>query len=92
MSELSEYLKSSLSGIFFYSNFFFWKNAPYFSIGSELKPLLHLWSLSIEEQFYIVFPFLMIFLIKYKTNVIYFILILFFFFKSRFIRVGIGCS
>ena len=79
MSELSEYLKSSLSGIFFYSNFFFWKNAPYFSIGSELKPLLHLWSLSIEEQFYIVFPFLMIFLIKYKTNVIYFILILFFF-------------
>ena len=79
MSELSEYLKSSLSGIFFYSNFFFWKNAPYFSVGSELKPLLHLWSLSIEEQFYIVFPFLMIFLIKYKSNIIYFILILFFF-------------
>ncbi len=42
----------------FSSNFFFWWESGYFDIGTDLKPLIHTWSLSLEEQFYIFFPLL----------------------------------
>jgi glyoxylase-like metal-dependent hydrolase (beta-lactamase superfamily II) len=38
------------------SNLLFWSEAGYFDEAAELKPLLHTWSLAVEEQFYIVFP------------------------------------
>lgn len=40
----------------FCSNFLFWSEADYFAHAAELKPLLHTWSLSVEEQFYLIFP------------------------------------
>lgn len=46
----------------FASNFFFWKNTSYFEAGSSFEPLLHTWSLAVEEQFYIFFPLLLILL------------------------------
>ena len=58
--------KSALSSLFFFSNFFFTYNAGYFDLSSEYQPLLHTWSLSIEEQFYILFPFFLISFSKYK--------------------------
>lgn len=39
-------------------NFVLIKEEGYFNVASELKPLMHLWSLAIEEQFYLFFPFL----------------------------------
>jgi peptidoglycan/LPS O-acetylase OafA/YrhL len=45
-------------GAGFFSNFAFWSESGYFDNSAETKPLLHLWSLGIEEQFYIVWPFL----------------------------------
>jgi len=42
----------------FLSNFLLWKEAGYFDVAAETKPLLHLWSLAIEEQFYIIWPML----------------------------------
>jgi peptidoglycan/LPS O-acetylase OafA/YrhL len=68
--ELSSYLKSLTATTFFLSNFFFWKETPYFALEADLKPLLHTWSLSIEEQFYIFFPFLLIFIWRFKKELI----------------------
>ena len=48
-----------VGGVGFISNFIFWKNSGYFDNLAELKPLLHLWSLGIEEQFYIIWPILL---------------------------------
>ena len=40
----------------FLSNFLLWSETGYFDLESELKPLIHLWSLGIEEQFYLIWP------------------------------------
>lgn len=61
----------------FVSNFILWKEANYFDISSELKPLLHLWSLSIEEQFYIVWPCILLVAFKRKWSIYKTIIILF---------------
>jgi len=50
--------KHIAAGAGFVSNLFFWQEAGYFDSASETKPMLHLWSLGIEEQFYIVWPLL----------------------------------
>jgi len=51
--------KHVAAGAGFVSNFMLWREADYFDVLSDLKPLLHLWSLGIEEQFYIVWPILL---------------------------------
>ena len=48
--------KHMLGGAGFASNFFLWNEVGYFDTASDTKPLLHLWSLAVEEQFYIVWP------------------------------------
>lgn len=47
-----------------------WKESGYFDNAAETKPLLHLWSLGIEEQFYIVYPLLLWFTWKRKFNLL----------------------
>jgi len=51
--------KHVAAGAGFVSNFAFWNEAGYFDNAAETKPLLHLWSLGIEEQFYIFWPVLL---------------------------------
>jgi peptidoglycan/LPS O-acetylase OafA/YrhL len=45
----------------FVSNFLLWHEAGYFDLSGETKPLLHLWSLGVEEQFYLLWPLLLVF-------------------------------
>lgn len=61
---LIEFAESLIAAIFSVSNVFFWSVAGYFDSSSSLKPLLHTWSLSVEEQFYLVWPALLIFLLS----------------------------
>lgn len=47
------------------SNIYFWRQANYFDSDAETKPALHTWSLGVEEQFYVVFPILLMLLYRY---------------------------
>ena len=76
--DLKNFSESLISTSLFYSNFLFWKESGYFDVASELKPLLHTWSLALEEQFYILFPILMILLWKSGKNLVYLALIFIF--------------
>ncbi|HEX3893100.1 MAG TPA: acyltransferase family protein [Terracidiphilus sp.] len=58
--------KHIAAGAGFVSNFALWKEAGYFDNSADTKPLLHLWSLGIEEQFYIIWPLLLWFAWKRK--------------------------
>lgn len=62
--ELHEFLLSIQAAVTFRSNIFFAKNTEYFSPIADEKPLLHTWSLSVEEQFYLVFPLVVFILWK----------------------------
>ena len=52
----------------FIANFIFWQESGYFDNIAETKPLLHLWSLGIEEQFYLIWPFLLWSAHRFKLN------------------------
>ena len=56
--EFKQLGKHMAAGAGFVQNFVLWKEAGYFDTASELKPLMHLWSLAIEEQFYLIYPLL----------------------------------
>jgi len=60
----------------FVSNFVLWNEAGYFDIAAATKPLLHIWSLGIEEQFYIVWPLLLYMIWKRKAATLAFLLLL----------------
>ena len=53
---IQAFAKSLITTIFFTSNFYFWKSTDYFALSAEYEPLLHTWSLAIEEQYYLLFP------------------------------------
>lgn len=87
---LKEYSGSILSAMVSMSNFWFWKEDSYTAEASSLKPFLHTWSLSIEEQFYIFFPLLLMLLFKYRRNYIISILSLMFLFSLQFADYIVG--
>ena len=68
--EFKELGKHVVAGAGFVSNFVYLKEAGYFDAGAEQKPLLHLWSLAVEEQFYIVWPLLLIVLGQRKRQLL----------------------
>ena len=63
---LADYSAALLGATWFSSNFVFWSEAGYFDRASEFKPLLHTWSLGVEEQFYLFFPAFFWVLYKFK--------------------------
>src|SRR5690606_31051491 len=69
--EIIAFGKSLIASIFYVSNFFFYSQTDYFARDLELSPLLHTWSLSVEELFYLFFPLLLLFLYRiFNTKVL----------------------
>lgn len=58
--QLQDFGQSLVAVVFFSSNILFWLEDGYFAEAAELKPLLHTWSLAVEEQYYVLFPLLLI--------------------------------
>ena len=86
-SSLYEFSISLISSLGFVSNIFFhYSGLEYGADNSFYKPLLHTWSLSVEEQFYIIFPIILIICFKFFKNhilKIFFVLILISFFLAE---------
>ncbi|MCF8881614.1 acyltransferase [Erythrobacter sp. SN021] len=55
-AHMNDFSESVVAVIFFVSNILFYKESGYFAVASELKPLLHTWTLAVEEQYYVLFP------------------------------------
>jgi peptidoglycan/LPS O-acetylase OafA/YrhL len=66
--DLVEFSKSIIGVSLFSSNILFWRQSGYFTTAAEYIPFLHTWSLSVEEQFYLVFPLFCFFIIKKKEK------------------------
>lgn len=64
-TQMEEFSKSLVAVSAFASNILFWREDNYFSHAAELKPLLHTWSLAVEEQYYIAFPLFLFFSFKW---------------------------
>lgn len=72
--QMKDYAQSMVSIPFFASNIFFFLKSGYFEQASELKPLIHSWSLAVEEQYYIIFPFILILIHKWRAAKIYIVI------------------
>ena len=57
--DMTDFCESLVAVPLFCSNVLFWSESGYFDTAAELKPLLHTWSLAVEEQFYVLFPLLL---------------------------------
>lgn len=79
--QLIDFAESVIASSLFISNFHFLQEAGYFSVASELKPLLHTWSLAIEEQFYIFYPLILVFLLPFGRKITIIFLIFSFIFS-----------
>ena len=60
-SSLKDFSQSIIATNLFSSNILFWRESGYFDSIAEKKPLLHTWSLAVEEQYYIIFPLFLFF-------------------------------
>lgn len=70
LDEFSTFGRHLSAGIAFISNIVFWRESGYFDLSSETKPLLHFWSLAVEEQFYLFWPVLLAILWKRKMSIL----------------------
>ena len=77
---MQEYIDSLISSVFFYANYYFMNLEFYIAESTKVMPLLHTWSLAIEEQYYILFPLLAYLIYKYFKN--------YFLFVIGFITIG----
>ena len=81
-SDFVNTLRGAFGTVFFISNIVFWRDLAegYFAaMDGALNPLVHTWSLAVEEQFYVLFPILLLIFFKFKFNNFFLIFILIFF-------------
>ncbi len=75
-SNMKEFSQSLISVSLFASNIFYWRHSGYFAAVTELEPLLHTWSLAVEEQYYVLFPLFLMLVWRFGRGWILFLLAL----------------
>jgi len=61
--------ESGIAALLSVSNFYFWRTSGYFAPAAEFMPLLHTWTLAVEEQFYLIFPVVVLALLKLRLPI-----------------------
>jgi len=74
--DFAEFGTSTVWATLFVSNLHFWQESSYFSGSAELRPLLHTWSLAIEEQFYILYPIALVVLFRFARRKLFHVIAL----------------
>lgn len=74
-SQMEDFGRSVIAVVFFASNILFWQDIDYFAPAAEDNPLLHTWSLAVEEQFYIFFPILLLWLWRFGRNPAFYVVL-----------------
>ena len=75
-TDLANFGQSLIAVSVFASNILFWKESSYFAAAAEEKPLLHTWSLAVEEQFYLLFPLVIWALWRFGRQPIFWLIVL----------------
>ena len=75
-SQMKDFSQSLVAVSLFASNILFWTESGYFDAAAEEKPLLHTWSLAVEEQFYVLFPIFLIFAWRFGRNKVFWTIII----------------
>ncbi len=74
---MKDFSQSIVAVNLFASNILFWLESGYFGAASENKPLLHTWSLAVEEQYYVLFPIFLFVAWRFGKNRVFWMIIVF---------------
>jgi len=74
-SQMKDFSQSLVAVSLFASNILFWRESGYFDATAEEKPLLHTWSLAVEEQYYVLFPIFLILAWRFGKNRVFWMIV-----------------
>lgn len=74
-SQMKDFSQSLVAVSLFASNILFWRESGYFAAAAEEKPLLHTWSLAVEEQYYVLFPIFLILAWRFGKNRVFWVIV-----------------
>jgi peptidoglycan/LPS O-acetylase OafA/YrhL len=74
-SQMKDFSQSLVAVSLFASNILFWRETGYFSAAAEEKPLLHTWSLAVEEQYYLLFPIFLLLAWRFGKNRVFWMIV-----------------
>ena len=76
-NQMKDFSQSLVAVGLFASNILFWRESGYFDAAAEEKPLLHTWSLAVEEQYYLLFPIFLILAWRFGKNRVFWMIVVF---------------
>lgn len=74
-SQMQDFTESLMAVSLFASNFLFWQQSGYFATAAEEIPLLHTWSLAVEEQYYLLFPVFLLLAWRFGKNKVFWLIV-----------------